>query len=94
VTSDPQRSVTSNADVTFGYNTAEALPMTVYYRHTSEDDGRPRPSLEYLHEGRVELHVPEQGSEVSHTAEIVCVTSVPNMEYVCVCLTRESLNFF
>ena len=64
VTTDPQRSLTSNADVTFGYNTAEALPMTVYYRHATEDEGRPRPSLEYLREGRVELPIPGEG-EVS-----------------------------
>ena len=64
-TTDPQRSLTSNADVTFGYNTAEALPMTVYYRHATEDDGRPRPSLEYLREGRVELPIPGEGAEVS-----------------------------
>ena len=61
MTSDPQRSVTSNADVTFGYNTAEALPMTVYYRHASEDDGRHRPSLEHLRDGRVEVPVQDSG---------------------------------
>ena len=66
---DPQHSLTSPADITvtsFGYNTAEALPMTVYYRHTVEDEGRHRPTLDNLHEGRGQLQLPAKSSlEVS-----------------------------
>ncbi len=33
----------------FGYNTAEAVPMTVYYRGSGEDEGgKSRPSLDHL----------------------------------------------
>ena len=36
----------------FGYNTAEAVPMTVYYRDDKEEGGggKTRPTLDYLRE--------------------------------------------
>lgn len=39
----------------FGYNTTEAVPMTVYYRHSAEDEGKPRPTLDHLREGRKDV---------------------------------------
>ena len=48
---DHQQSATGQADLTvhsFGYNTAEAVPMTVYYRHSGEGEGKARPSLDNL----------------------------------------------
>ena len=44
---DPNMTVSS-----LGYNTAEAVPMTVYYRKTGE--GSSRPTLEDLRHGRVD----------------------------------------
>ena len=44
---DPDSTITS-----LGYNTAEAVPMTAYYRKTGE--GSSRPTLEDLRQGRVE----------------------------------------
>lgn len=44
---DPNVTVTS-----LGYNTAEAVPMTVYYRKSGE--GSSRPTLDDLRHGRVE----------------------------------------
>ena len=44
----------------FGYNTAEAVPMTVYYRDNNEDGGmaKSRPTLDYLRE-RSGTNLPE-----------------------------------
>ena len=68
---DHQFSITTPGDTTitsFGYNTAEAVPMTVYYRHAAEDDGRNRPSLDYLHEGRMPaLQEPREGEVCSQS---------------------------
>ena len=50
-----------NANVTIsslGYNTAEAVPMTVYYRKGEE--GNRRPTLEDLRHGRMEKPKEEQ----------------------------------
>ena len=44
------------ADLTvhsFGYNTAEAVPMTVYYRDSGENEGKARPSLDNLRKAEV-----------------------------------------
>lgn len=39
----------------FGYNTTEAVPMTLYYRQSSgTGDMKPRPTLDHLREGRSE----------------------------------------
>ena len=59
---DNQQSLTGQADITvtsFGYNTAEAVPMTVYYRHSAENEGKPRPSLDYLRERKMDMPPPE-----------------------------------
>ena len=57
-----QNSLTENmADITIsslGYNTAEAVPMTVYYRKSGE--GNTRPTLENLRQGRTEKPTVEQ----------------------------------
>ena len=48
---DHQLSVSGQGDLTvhsFGYNTAEAVPMTVYYRNSGEAEGKVRPSLDNL----------------------------------------------
>ena len=44
---DPNVTISS-----FGYNTAEAVPMTVYYRKSGE--GSSRPTLDDLRQGRAE----------------------------------------
>ena len=55
VAGDQQPSSPPRHDTTitsFGYNTAEAVPMTVYYRNEEEEGGRSktRPTLDYLRE--------------------------------------------
>ena len=43
---------------TLGYNTAEVVPMTVYYRKDGE--GNTRPTLENLRQGKAEKPTEEQ----------------------------------
>lgn len=50
---DPNVTISS-----FGYNTAEAVPMTVYYRKSGE--GSTRPTLDDLRQGRAEKPPQEQ----------------------------------
>ena len=54
---DHQLSISAGqADLTvhsFGYNTAEAVPMTVYYRDSGEDEGKARPSLDHLRQAEI-----------------------------------------
>ena len=55
VAGDQQPSSPPRHDTTitsFGYNTAEAVPMTMYYRNEEEEGGRSktRPTLDYLRE--------------------------------------------
>ena len=54
----------------FGYNTTEAVPMTVYYRHSAEDEGKPRPTLDHLREGRKD--VPHELVDVSDNTMSLC----------------------
>ena len=56
------------ADLTvhsFGYNTAEAVPMTVYYRDSGEDEGKARPSLDNLR--KAEIKQQPEPIQVVHT---------------------------
>lgn len=55
-TSDPEMTITS-----LGYNTAEALPMTVYYRKSGE--GSSRPTLDDLRQGRMDKPPEERSQE-------------------------------
>ena len=60
---DHQLSVSGQADLTvhsFGYNTAEAVPMTVYYRNSGEDEGKARPSLDNLRQRERQQAEPTQ----------------------------------
>ncbi|XP_064390223.1 solute carrier family 12 member 3-like isoform X2 [Halichondria panicea] len=46
---------TGTGDLTLGYNTAEAVPMTLYYRQSADTaDNKPRPTLDHLREGRTD----------------------------------------
>lgn len=56
--SDPNATITS-----LGYNTAEAVPMTVYYRKSGE--GSSRPTLDDLRQGRVEKPLATDTTDVS-----------------------------
>ena len=58
---DPNVTISS-----LGYNTAEAVPMTVYYRKTGE--GSARPTLDDLRQGRTE-------KQPTADAEGVCVSA-------------------
>lgn len=62
VPTDPNVTISS-----FGYNTAEAVPMTVYYRKSGE--GSSRPTLDDLRHGRVEKQVQLQASGVCNCRE-------------------------
>ena len=48
---DHQENVSGQVDLTvhsFGYNTVEAVPMTVYYRDSGGAEGKTRPTLDNL----------------------------------------------
>ncbi len=46
---------TGTGDLTLGYNTAEAVPMTLYYRQSADTaDNKPRPTLDHLREGHTD----------------------------------------
>ncbi len=56
---DPDVTITS-----LGYNTAEAVPMTVYYRKSGE--GSSRPTLDDLRHGRKEPAETQQDAGVTN----------------------------
>ncbi len=65
---------TGTGDLTLGYNTAEAVPMTLYYRQSADTaDNKPRPTLDHLREGRTDTMNQSLTAEVSTYQPNLCV---------------------
>ena len=70
------------ADLTvhsFGYNTAEAVPMTVYYRDSGEDEGKARPSLDNLR--KAEIKQQPEPTQVIHTTHPLALSKRPTPSF-------------
>ena len=72
---DHQENVSGQADLTvhsFGYNTAEAVPMTVYYRDSGEAEGKARPTLDNLRQRERQQVEPVQVQLFALSVMVLC----------------------
>jgi hypothetical protein len=81
------------ADLTvhsFGYNTAEAVPMTVYYRGAGEDQGgKARPSLDHLR--HAEMKQQPEAIQVVIIIYITIHTPLPSFPPCQLCKLEKNL---